>query len=326
VARGQRLGAFTIVSAAPNRYGQADLELAQEVARRAASAMDNARIYGEVQRADQRKSEFIAMLAHELRNPLAPIRTCIELLRRSPPGSSAAARAREIIEHQTDHLTRLVDDLLEVTRISRGKIELERARVDLRELVRSTCDDLRPVFERGGLRLGLELPLAPAWVEADATRLSQVVGNLLQNAAKFTPSGGAVEVSIATAGALAEISVRDTGIGIEPGQMNRLFEPFAQAEQGLARTQGGLGLGLALAKGLMELHGGSIRARSEGRGQGSEFVASLPLAVVREDVPPGTPEGGSTEASTRPAERPEGEGRAAQAAVSTDRRRVRSRG
>jgi predicted ATPase/signal transduction histidine kinase len=278
VARGQTLGVFTIASATPGRYGQADLELAQELARRAASAIDNSRLYREVQRADQRKSEFIAVLSHELRNPIAPIRTCVELLRRAPPGSPDAERAREIIERQSEHLTRLVDDLLDVTRISRGRIELQRARIDVRNVVRSTCDDLQPLFAGDMLELRLDLPSVPIWIEADETRIVQVLWNLLQNAAKFTPAGGSVTVRVAAVGGCAEVSVRDTGAGITPDVMKRLFEPFAQAEQGLARTQGGLGLGLALAKGLVELHGGSIQARSEGPGRGSEFVVSLPLA------------------------------------------------
>jgi signal transduction histidine kinase len=181
------------------------------------------------------------------------------------------------MKRQAEHLTRLVDDLLDVMRISRGKIELQRARVDLRDVVRSTCDDFRPLFERGTLQLRLEPMPDPVWIDADATRLAQVLGNLLHNAAKFTLAGGIVTVRVEASGGRAEVSVRDTGVGMEPGEIKRLFEPFAQAEQGLARTQGGLGLGLALAKGLVELHEGSIQARSEGLGRGSEFIVSLPI-------------------------------------------------
>ncbi len=237
---------------------------------------------------DSRKSEFLAVLSHELRNPLAAICTSIELLARSPPGSPIAARGREIMKRQTEHLTRLVDDLLDVTRISRGRIELQRARVDLRDVVRSTCDDFRPLFERGTLQLRLEPMPDPVWIDADATRLAQVIGNLLHNAAKFTPAGGFVTVRVEASGGRAEVSVRDTGVGMEPGEIKRLFEPFAQAPQGLARTRGGLGLGLALSKGLVELHGGSIQARSDGLGHGSEFLVRLPLAappVVSPEAP-----------------------------------------
>jgi predicted ATPase/signal transduction histidine kinase len=279
LARGQPLGVFTMASGTPGRYGWADLELAQEVARRAASAIDNARLYREVQRTDQRKSEFIAVLSHELRNPLAPIRTGLQLLRRSPPDSPIAAQAREIMERQTEHLSRLVNDLLDITRISHGRIELQRTRLDLREVVRATCDDLQSLFERGAVGLSVESTPEPIWIEADATRIVQVLGNLLQNAAKFTSAGGSVTVRVRAAGGRAEVSVRDTGVGIAAEVMQRIFEPFAQAEQGLARTQGGLGLGLALTKGLVELHDGSIHAMSEGPGRGAEFVVSLPLAA-----------------------------------------------
>jgi signal transduction histidine kinase len=262
-------GAFT-----PDR-----LTVLSLLASQTAISVENARLYREVQRADRRKSEFIAVLSHELRNPLAPIRTGLQLVRRSPPGSPIASRAWEIIARQTEHLSLLVDDLLDITRVSHGKIELHRARIDLRDVVRSSCDDLVPLFERGTLTLHLELPPGPLWVEADATRVAQVVGNLLQNAVKFTPAGGSVTVNAAAGGGRAEISVRDTGVGMDASELERMFEPFAQAEQGLARTMGGLGLGLALAKALVELHGGSIQARSEGRGRGSEFVVSLPLAA-----------------------------------------------
>jgi signal transduction histidine kinase len=279
VARGQTLGVFTLGSATPGRFGPADLELAQEVARRAAVAIDNARLYRETQQSNRRKSEFLAMLSHELRNPLAPIRNSVFMLRRVPADSPAAARAREVIRRQTEHLTRLVDDLLDITRISSGKIELQRARIDLQDLVLRTCDDFRSVLDEGGVDLLVDAAAGPIWVDADATRLAQVVGNVLQNAAKFTPAGGSVVIGVGAADNRAEIRIRDTGIGMEPGQLERMFEPFAQAEQGLARTQGGLGLGLALAKGLLELHGGSIRAASEGPGRGCEFVALLPLCA-----------------------------------------------
>jgi signal transduction histidine kinase/CheY-like chemotaxis protein len=280
VARGQTLGVLTLASATSGRYGSADFELVKEVARRAASAIENARLYREVQRADRRKSEFIAVLSHELRNPLAPIRTGLQLVRRSPPGSAIASRALEIITRQTEHMSHLLDDLLDITRVSHGKIELHRARLDLRDLVRSACDDLLASLDRAEVALHVELPPVALWIEADATRVAQVLGNLLHNAAKFTHAGGSVTVGAIANGTYAEVSVRDTGVGMEPGEVERMFAPFTQAEQGLARTQGGLGLGLALAKGLVELHGGKIRARSEGSGRGSEFVVTLPLSSL----------------------------------------------
>jgi len=243
--------------------------------------------------ADRRKNEFLGVLSHELRNPLAPIRNSIYLLERAAPDSPPAARAREVIRRQTEHLSRLVDDLLDVTRISSGKIELERARLDLCELVRAACDDHRSLFVRDTVELRLDLPAEPAWVDGDATRLSQVIGNLLQNAAKFTPAGGQVVVGVRAAEGRSEVFVRDTGVGMEPDQVERMFEPFAQAERSLARTKGGLGLGLALAKGLVELHGGTVRAHSEGLGRGAEFRVSLPGAAgPAADASPGPPADG----------------------------------
>ena len=229
---------------------------------------------------DRRKGEFLAVLSHELRNPLAPILNSVHILERVPAGSPQAARATEVVRRQTLHLTRLVDDLLDTTRISSGKIALRRDRIDLRDIVRRTTDDLRSVFARAGVDLRVEHVTGPVWIDADATRIAQVLGNLLQNAVKFTPSGGAVVVRVAAASGRAELRVADTGVGMAPETIERMFEPFAQAEQTLARTMGGLGLGLALVKGLVEMHGGTVRASSPGLGRGSELIVSLPLAAT----------------------------------------------
>ena len=230
--------------------------------------------------ADRRKSQFLAVLSHELRNPLAPIRNSLFLLGRAAPGSDEAERARQVIDRQTQHLTRLVDDLLDMTRISHGKIELHRKPLDLGEVVRRTCDDHRSLLEQRGVGLVLE-ELGPVWVDADETRIAQVIGNLLQNALKFTPRGGTTAVTVGIDRGEATVRVRDSGTGIEPGQVHRMFEPFAQADSSLAHPHGGLGLGLALAKGLMELHGGSVVGRSEGLGRGSEFTIRLPQGAPR---------------------------------------------
>ena len=231
---------------------------------------------------DQRKSEFLAMLSHELRNPLAPIQNSVYLLDHSPAGSEQAVRARGVLLRQTRHLTRLVDDLLDVTRISRGKIELRRARIDAGDIVSRSCDDHRAVFERRGVALHVEVPRAPVWIDADATRIAQIVGNLLHNSAKFTSRGGSATVTVTMPEDRAEIRVRDDGAGIDPELLPRVFEPFVQSEAGLARSHGGLGLGLALVKGFAELHGGKVRAESGGPRRGSEFVVSLPLAPARD--------------------------------------------
>ncbi|BDG07288.1 PAS domain-containing hybrid sensor histidine kinase/response regulator [Anaeromyxobacter paludicola] len=243
--------------------------------------------------ADRRKDEFLGMLSHELRNPLAPIRNSIYLLEKAPPGSEASQRARAVIFRQTEQLARLVDDLLDVTRISRGKIELERQRLDARVIVRQVTEDLHGVFEHAGVELRVEhMGFAPAWVEVDPTRLSQVLGNLLQNAAKFTPSGGRVTVSLTRDERWAELCVRDTGAGIAAAELPHVFEPFVQSEQTLARSKGGLGLGLALVKGLVELHGGTVQGRSDGPGRGAEFVVRLPLVLPAQlpaETRPATP-------------------------------------
>jgi PAS domain S-box-containing protein len=233
---------------------------------------------------DRRKAEFLAVLSHELRNPLAPIRNSIYLLERSAPGSRQATHAVEVIRRQTDHVTRLVDDLLDVTRISRGKIVLKRTRVDLRDIVRRTTYDLRSLFSEAGVELHVDDSSGPAWIIADPTRVTQVLGNLLQNAVKFTPAGGSATVTLAAKGDHAEIRVRDTGVGMEPEKIEHMFAPFVQAEMTLARTKGGLGLGLPLVKGLVELHGGTVEARSPGLGRGAEFLVRFPLAGIRPEA------------------------------------------
>jgi len=225
---------------------------------------------------DTRKTEFLGVLSHELRNPLAPIRMGMHILDRVPADSPEATRAKEVVRRQTEHLSRLLDDLLDVTRVSRGKIRLQRENLDLCILVRRSFEDYRSMFERSEIEARLELPTDPVWVDADPTRIAQVVGNLLQNADKFTSTGGVVTVTVCAHRQDVDIVVRDTGLGMGPGVVEHMFEPFAQEERGLARTRGGLGLGLALAKGLIELHGGSIEAHSDGPGRGSAFTVTLP--------------------------------------------------
>ncbi len=237
------------------------------------------RVEEALREADRRKDEFLAVLSHELRNPLAPVRNALWLLDQAVPGGAQAARAKEIINRQVAHLSRIVDDLLDVTRITRGKIHLQKTRIDLLELVRRTMDDHRTLFSAREVAFTARLAHLPIWIDADPTRVSQAVGNLLQNAAKFTDSGGHVEVAAdRDAQGMALVEVRDDGVGIEPAILGRLFEPFIQADESLHRTRGGLGLGLSLVKGLVELHGGSVEARSDGPGRGAEFVLRLPLA------------------------------------------------
>jgi PAS domain S-box-containing protein len=232
--------------------------------------------------ADRRKDEFLGMLSHELRNPLAPIRNALYILDRAAPNGEQARRAKEIANRQLAHMTRLVDDLLDVTRIARGKIELRRADIDLAALAYRTAEDHRAIMHDRRLGLEVQLPTEPVIVNADNTRIAQVLGNLLHNAAKFTPAGGRITLAIAAERDRAVIRVRDTGPGIASDVLPTIFEPFTQAKQTLARSEGGLGLGLALVKGIVATHGGEVRAYSPGQGHGTEFVVTLPLARSRD--------------------------------------------
>ncbi len=242
------------------------------------------RLVEELREADRRKSDFIAVLSHELRNPLAAIRTTLYVLEHGTPGSEAVVKGREVIDRQVGHVVRMVDDLLDVTRITRNKIQLQRRPHDLGQIVRETIQDNRSHLELGGVRLQLRVPDAPVMIDADGARISQVITNLLSNAIKFSLPGGAVAVLVAAdpASSRAVLRVSDAGAGIDPKLIARLFEPFIQGDDTLDRNSGGLGLGLALVKGLVELHGGEVTASSAGRDQGAEFTVRLPLHAGRE--------------------------------------------
>lgn len=230
--------------------------------------------------ADRHKNEFLAVLSHELRNPLAPIRNSLFILDRAAPGGEQERRAKQVIARQVSHLASLVDDLLDVTRVSRNKIQLQRERLDLNDLVRGAVEDNRSLFVKAGVRLDLAPAQAPLVVHADRTRMAQIVGNLLQNAAKFTVTGGQTRVSLAREEGAAVVRVVDDGVGMSEATLARLFQSFMQADQTLDRSKGGLGLGLALVKGLVELHGGTVSAHSEGLGKGSAFTVRLALAAA----------------------------------------------
>jgi PAS domain S-box-containing protein len=232
-----------------------------------------------LEEADRRKDHFLAVLSHELRNPLAPIRNGLYILDRVPAGGEQAQRARDVIARQVDQLSHLVDDLLDLTRISRDKVQLQRRRVELNALVRGTVDDHLPRFQASRIEMALEPAPHPIYIDADSNRIAQVLSNLLHNAAKFTPPGGRVTVTTATDAAerFAILRVADTGRGMAAELIAKVFEPFTQADTTLDRSEGGLGLGLALVKGLVEQHGGSIEARSDGLGHGATFTLRLPL-------------------------------------------------
>jgi two-component system CheB/CheR fusion protein len=236
--------------------------------------------------ADRRKDEFFGLLSHELRNPLAGVANALHILRRSSGDPARAARAQAVMERQLAHLTRLVDDLLDVARITRGRIHLRKAPLDLAAVVRDAVEDHRAAFERLGLELVEDVPAQAVLVDGDGTRLSQVLGNLLANSAKYTPEGGMVVVRLEAAGdddALLE--VRDTGEGIEPEVLPRIFEPFSQGDRSLARSRGGLGLGLTLVRDLVELHGGTVRVASAGPGAGTSVLVRLPRAPAPAPAP-----------------------------------------
>jgi PAS domain S-box-containing protein len=230
--------------------------------------------------ADRRKDDFIAVLAHELRNPLSPVRNAVEILKRLDLQEPRLERARAVIDRQVSHMARLIDDLLDVSRIARGKLTLRKEPADLAAIVAQTAEDYRASLEAAGQQLRLHAAEGPAWVEGDVVRLAQMLGNLLTNAARFSTQPGTVDVRtvIDRARSQVRVSVADTGIGMDEELLGRLFDPFAQATQDIARSRGGLGLGLALTKGLAELHGGSVDAESEGLGHGSRFTLTLPLA------------------------------------------------
>jgi signal transduction histidine kinase len=236
------------------------------------------RLNDELSRADRRKDEFLATLAHELRNPLAPIRTAAEILKREDLPRSTTRTARDIIERQAIHMTRMVDDLLEVGRITHGELQLRKEPVELAAAVRWAVEAAQPALEQAGVTFAVELPSSPLYLEADSTRLVQILSNLLGNAAKFTPRGGHAWLSARRDGAWIEIRVRDDGIGIDARQLPRLFQMFSQATPALERSSGGLGIGLALVRGLVERHGGTVEAKSDGIGRGAEFIVRLPAS------------------------------------------------
>jgi signal transduction histidine kinase len=229
--------------------------------------------------ANRHKDQVLAFLGHELRSPLAAIRNTIQVLDQGDTEAATVAWGRVVIERQLKHITRLLEDLQDASRIGYGKIQLQRERLDLYELVRGSAEDHRRMLEAAGLTFQVELPAKPVWILGDPTRLVQVISNLLSNASKFTDPGGSVtlRITIADGCQWAAITVRDTGLGIEPDMLPHIFDMFVQAGRTRHHSQGGLGVGLALVKGLVELHGGKVRAASEGVGKGSDFTVWLPL-------------------------------------------------
>jgi signal transduction histidine kinase len=240
-------------------------------------AQDLRRRAEELVQADQRKNEFLAMLAHELRNPLAPIQNAVQVLKHLGPGQPDIQWAAEVIGRQSQQARRLIEDLLDSSRISLGKVSLHKEPLELAEVIAQAVEESRPLMEARKHELMVRLPEQPIRLQADAARLNQVVANLLNNAAKYTDEGGHVWLTVEQKGAEAVLRVRDNGIGITPVMLPRVFDLYAQGERALSKSQGGLGIGLKLVHSLVEMHGGTVQAFSDGPGQGSEFLVRLPV-------------------------------------------------
>jgi signal transduction histidine kinase len=259
-------------------------ELERRVAERTAaleaSAAKEAELASQLREADRRKDEFLALLAHELRNPLAPIRNAVNIMRKKESLDADLMWCRDVIERQANQLTRLVDDLLDVSRITQGKIKLRFEPVNLATVVEGAVQTSKPLIDKHKHELVITMPEAPVMVDGDEARLVQILANLLNNAAKYQNDGGQIVLAVAREGSVAVIRVRDAGIGIEPAVLSQLFELFSQGERSPDRAQGGLGIGLSLVKTMVELHGGSVNGHSDGQGKGSEFVIRLPALVT----------------------------------------------
>ncbi|MFC5497966.1 ATP-binding protein [Caenimonas terrae] len=282
-ARGRTVGVMAVIQAESGRdLGEDDRALIQELGQRAALALDNARLYAEAEAArrqaetaNRTKDEFLAILGHELRNPLAPIVSALELMQRVEP--QVHANERRVIGRQVMHMSRLIDDLLDISRITQGKIELRREAVDLKAVIANAIELTQPVFEGHRQPVQLRLAPQPATVMGDPVRLAQVLCNLLINAAKFTPADGLVSLQLEVRDGMAEIGVQDSGHGICADLLPRVFDQFVQGRQAMDRRSGGLGLGLAIVRSLVEMHGGDVTAASEGQDRGSRFSVRLPL-------------------------------------------------
>ncbi|HEV8306338.1 MAG TPA: ATP-binding protein [Methylomirabilota bacterium] len=285
VTRGRRLGAISFASMVPRRFGPAELALAEDLARRAASAVDNARLYREGEEANRAKDEFLATLSHELRTPLTAVLGWTQLLRSAQLDDAMRTRAIETIERNARTQAQLINGLLEISRIVTGKLSLEVRPLDLRSVIEAALETVRPAAEAKRVLLDAALPAWVGPVSGDPDRLQQVVWNLLSNAIKFTPAGGRVEVRLAQADGQAEIQVSDTGQGIRPEFLPFVFDRFRQADSTTTRSFGGLGLGLAIVRHLVELHGGRVEATSEGEGQGATFRVWLPLLAPTPSSP-----------------------------------------
>jgi PAS domain S-box-containing protein len=259
--------------------------LFSDITQRLLAEQDMRRLNEELAQANRRKTEFLATLAHELRNPLAPLSNGLHLMRMASTKPEVLEKTRQMMERQVQHMVHLVDDLLDVARISTGKVDLRRGRIDLKDVVATAVETSASLIDSGGHTLSVELPPQPLPMDADSTRIAQVVSNLLNNAAKYTPQGGRIALRAWAEGQQAVLAVTDTGVGIEPDALSKVFEMFAQVPSSTNKPQGGLGIGLSLVQSLVALHGGSVSAASAGAGKGSTFTVRLPLAAGLQETP-----------------------------------------
>ncbi|HVE57362.1 MAG TPA: ATP-binding protein, partial [Pyrinomonadaceae bacterium] len=256
--------------------------------------------------ADRRKDEFLATLAHELRNPLAPIRSGLEVIRQIRDNKTKFDNTLNIIERQTNQIVHLVDDLLDISRITQGKIKLRRERIELKTAIEMALETSQELIENAENELTVTLPYKPIYIDADLTRIAQIFLNILNNAAKYSDAGGQISLTAKKEDGDAVISIKDSGLGIEPEMLSKIFEMFGQIETPEEQARGGLGIGLSVVKKLVEMHGGSIQAFSEGRGTGSEFIVRLPLAAEQSEAMPASPTSETDILQTAQMEMPDG--------------------
>ena len=304
IARARTIGVLSLGMGPSERAFDSELlDVATDLAGRAAIALDNAFLYRTLHEQDRRKNEFLAMLSHELRNPLAPITNAAHMLQPNETDPRRITWAKEVISRQVRQLARLVDDLLDVSRITQGKIELKIESIEVSEVVNAAVETARPMLDSQEHALAVVLPAQPLRIKGDFTRLAQVLGNLLNNAAKYTDRNGRIELTVGHEESQIVFRVRDSGIGIPPDALGTIFELFAQVQQTLDRSRGGLGIGLTLVKRLVEMQGGTVAAHSEGYGCGSEFVVRLPEAIdaapTKTSLTQSKPGGESVDASYR---------------------------
>jgi signal transduction histidine kinase/ActR/RegA family two-component response regulator len=279
------LGTLSFATRSKDEFDADEVAFMETLCHYVTVAYERLRLVNELKEADRRKDEFLATLAHELRNPLAPVRSAVQVLRLKGPDLPELRWSRDVIERQVEHLTRLIDDLMDISRITRNKLELRKQRIELTQVIKGAIESSRSVMEQSGHQLVVDLPSEPIYLQGDLVRLAQVFLNLLNNAAKYTEREGRIWLSAMLQGENVVVRVKDTGIGIPPKQLSRLFDIFFQVDRTLERSQGGLGIGLSLVKRLVELHGGTVEAHSEGFGKGSEFIVRLPVIVERVNLP-----------------------------------------